>query len=200
MDLSDTSSLHITRLWIKPKGRQESAPREGYYACHLRQAHKTGRLHHQPGRLNRGGLASGAPVLELRERLEGVSIKQLQHHVSQGLSRLGDQVENWESNRRLGSRRFAAGLQDFVESMDSFLSAFSGVVEVIILADAAQGAVAGAALAVFFAVSHSHIPGSFLTMTDTTAQTARLKASNDQAICGCMHMIANRLPSLDIYY
>lgn len=98
----------------------------------------------------------GTPEPELRQTLQRMRIEQLRSHVSGQLSELQWQVDDWEGNRRVGARRFGTGVQEFMESMDSFLSGFAGVVEVIRLADAQYGGGASAILALFFAVSECH--------------------------------------------
>lgn len=88
-----------------------------------------------------------------RRSLLSLSLGELIVHVEHQKKEMEDGAQAWQKERSRGWRRAGTGLQQFVVDFDSFLSGFSGVVEVVKAADNAYGGAATLALSVFFSVS-----------------------------------------------
>ena len=92
---------------------------------------------------------------ELLERLESMPLKQLSDHVKQELKATEVANSNLNLERSTGLRKAAAKFQDFAQTFDRFLRAYSGIVQVIQGADAQYGNIASATLSLLFVVSLS---------------------------------------------
>ncbi|KAK3321391.1 hypothetical protein B0T19DRAFT_478497 [Cercophora scortea] len=132
---------------------------------------------------NHGSKASESPATETDPPtdLEPLTLEQLRGYVSLDVSTLSNEAISWQEKRRTGWRKVTTGISQFVQDFDTFLSRFSGIVEIVNMADSQYGGAATLVLSVFF-------------------MTVKLKAANDNSIQSCMRTIANRLPDLDIYY
>ncbi|KAF7532265.1 hypothetical protein G7054_g8121 [Neopestalotiopsis clavispora] len=117
----------------------------------------------------------------LKKSLSEIEVDKIRSYAALYFKELQSEATAWQGKRRLGWRKFAATIEEFAEAADSFLAGFSGVVEVIKLADSQYGNAASSVLALLFAL-------------------LKVKASTDHNIRDCMQTIANRLPDLDIYH
>lgn len=101
-----------------------------------------------------GGKTTTAPVTDTGTPadLESLTLAQLRGYVSFDLSTLNNEELSWQEKRKTGWRKVTAGVTQFVQDFDTFLSRFSGVVEIVNMADSQYGGAATLVLSVFFAV------------------------------------------------
>lgn len=99
------------------------------------------------------GLRAIANEANTQRSLLSLSLSELIVHVEHQKKEMENGAQAWQKKRSHGWKRVGTGLQQFVVDFDSFLSGFSGVVEVVKAADNAYGGAATLALSVFFSVS-----------------------------------------------
>lgn len=97
-------------------------------------------------------VGDGASEEDLRDELSKVTVEQLRGLVAQESQDLGREFRAWEKKRRVGWRKFTTGTLELVDSFDAFLVGFSGVLEVIQLADSQYAGAAVFVLTMFYAV------------------------------------------------
>jgi hypothetical protein len=91
----------------------------------------------------------------LADVLDAMSLDDLSAYVVSELTLLSTAHEGLEKERSRGFHKVTAKTQKFMTEFDRFVSAYSGIVNIVALADAQHGGVACATLAVLFSVRHS---------------------------------------------
>ena len=94
------------------------------------------------------------PVDQLRKELETMTMDQLCAFVKEDKEALEKQKSQLDEKRRHGWRRASTSVQDFAQTFDRFLAAYSGVVHLVGCVDSQYGNVASATLSLLFAVCH----------------------------------------------
>jgi hypothetical protein len=90
---------------------------------------------------------------EIRDQIKSIPLDELCGYVKEQMNKLQTANADLQMKRRSGWRRATTGFQEFAETFDRFLKAYSGIVDLAQLADAQYGGVAFATLSLFFAVS-----------------------------------------------
>ncbi|KNG46999.1 paxneb protein superfamily [Stemphylium lycopersici] len=130
------------------------------------------------GKVNGTLESSGKDNLSLL--LDGMSLEDVAAYASSQTKALHAAHTDLEKKRSKGLHNATSRTQSFITEFDRFLSAYSGVVNIVALADAQYGGVAGATLALLFSA-------------------VQMKAKNDEAITAAMAQMSDRLPDLQIY-
>jgi len=110
-------------------------------------------------RTSGSGLEDGGDQV-LATDLTSMTLEDLAEHVSSRLETLNTAQAGLEKNRSKGLHKVSVKAQKFVSEFDRFLSAYSGIMNVVSLVDAQHGGVACATLALLFAVDiplHNHL-------------------------------------------
>ncbi|KAF1956038.1 hypothetical protein CC80DRAFT_594180 [Byssothecium circinans] len=119
-------------------------------------------------------------AVDLAMRLNVMSFDELSAYVGNEVTMLKCSKSGLETRRTQGAHRYSAKMEKFVVEFDRFLSAYSGIVEIVKLADAQYGGIAAATLSLLF---------SAVTM----------KSKDEEAIISAMRHISDRLPDFRTY-
>jgi hypothetical protein len=92
--------------------------------------------------------------ISLAAALDSMSLDDLSAYVASELSSLDTAHKGLEKRRFRGLHKVTARTQKFMTEFDRFVNAYSGIVNIVAMADAQYGGVACATLAVLFSVRH----------------------------------------------
>ncbi|KAJ2898398.1 hypothetical protein MKZ38_003950 [Zalerion maritima] len=129
------------------------------------------------GRLNP---AETSDAEDIEQFLQGMTLEELRTFINQQKSTVQGHQDNVIQGRKQGWKKGAATLQNFSTSFERFLTPYSGIVNIVQMADNQYGGAATACLTLLYTV-------------------ANMKPKEEEAINSALDQMTDRLPEMDIY-